>query len=179
MPALKCTRKLIKALGKSADRLFVTKQDSEDASVLGDWTAHLVIFARIRFVLFVNDKTLLSIFIHLVPKEYLFERFQQALFKELLRLEIPADKATEEALKFQAFSLEENTDRSMRGYLNQMAFEYKFFLSAHIEEHGTFDPEAAQALTNQSPHVKRKHSFPEYYARELFGAGGKPAKQHG
>lgn len=169
MPTLKCTKKLIKALGKSADKLFIADQDSKDTSVLGAWTAHLVIFARMRFVLFINDKTLLTIFIHLVPKEHLLERFQQALFKEFFRLEIPGDEAVKEAFGFQAFVFKENIDRSMAGYLNQMAFEYKFFLSAHIEEHGTFDPEAAQILTNQSPHVKREHSCPEEYVKELFG----------
>jgi hypothetical protein len=173
MPGLKCTRRLIKALGKSADKLFVANQDSEEASVLGAWTAHLVIFARMRFVLFMNDKTLLTIFIHLIPKENLLERFHQSLFKELLRLEIPIGKATEEALKFQAFFLEENTDRSMRSYLNQMVFIYKYLLAAHIEERGTFDPEAAQVIANETPHVKREHSFPEYYVRELFGADQK------
>jgi len=169
MPVLKCTKKLIKALGKSADKLLVKNQDSEDTSVLGDWTAHLVIFARMRFVLFMNDKTLLTIFIHLVPKENLVERFQQALFKELLRLEIPADSTSEETFRLK-FSLEENTDRSMRSYLNQIAFIYKYLLAAHIEEHGTFDPEAAQMIANETPHVKREHDFPEYYVRELFGA---------
>ena len=172
MPVLKCTKKLVKALGKSTGKLFSASQDSEDTSVLGAWTAHLVIFARMRFVLFMNDKTLLTIFIHLVPKEHLLERFQQALFKELLRLEIPADKASKEAFNLK-FSLEENTDRSMRSYLNQIAFIYKFLLAAHIEEYGTFEPEAAQVLANETPHVKKAHSFPDGYVKELFGANQK------
>lgn len=156
-------------MGKSTEKLFSKNPDVSNPSVLGSWSAHLVIFARMRFVLFVNVKTLLTIFIHLTPKEDLLLRFQQALFKELLRLGIPSDETTEEALRYQDFSLEKNTDRSMAGYMNQMAFEYKIFLQMHLEEHGTFEPEVAQELTNRSPHVKREHDFPDHHVRELFG----------
>lgn len=78
MPILKCTRTLVRVLGKSADKQFSPQPDN-DTSVLGCWSAHLVMFARMRFVLFVNAKTLLTIFLHLIPKEHLLERFRQAL----------------------------------------------------------------------------------------------------
>lgn len=168
MPVLKCTQKLVRALGKRSETQF-SVSSAEDISILGSWYAHLVIFARIRFILFVNEKTLLTIFIHLVPKEHLIERFQQALFKELLKLKIPASKATEEALRFSGFSLEKNADRSMTSYINQITFEYKYLLAAHIEEHNTFEIEPAQELVNKTPRIKRKHDFPDDYVRELFG----------
>ena len=168
MPILKCTRTLVRVLGKSADKQFSPQPDN-DTSVLGCWSAHLVMFARMRFVLFVNAKTLLTIFIHLIPKEHLLERFRQALVKELIRLGVPPSKAMEETEKFRNFSLEKNTDRSVIGFMNRLAFEYKVLLSIHIEEYGLFDPENAQALANQTPHVKREHPFPDDYVRELFG----------
>jgi len=169
MSTLRCTQKLIKALGKSAEKLFSANPDNNDTSILRSWNAHLVIFSRLRFVLFVNEKTLQTVFIHLKPKENLLPRFQQALFKELLRLKIPVDKATEEALKFQNFTLEENTDKSMASYMNQMAFEYKFLLAAHIEERKTFEIGHAQELVNRTPRIKREHVFPDDYVRELLG----------
>jgi len=170
MPVLKCTQKLIKAFGKSAEKLFpATNTDKSDTSILGYWSAHLVMFARMRFVLFVNEKTLLTIFIHLNPKGNLLLRFQQSLFRELLRLKIPADKATEETLEFQHFTLEKNTDRSMASYMNQMSFEYKTLLAMHIEEKETFEIEPAQILVNGTPRIKREHVFPNDYVRELFG----------
>jgi hypothetical protein len=168
MPILKCTRTLVRVLGKSADKQFSTQPDN-DTSVLGCWSAHLVIFARIRFVLFVNAKTLLTIFIYLKPKEILLERFRQALVKELTRLGVRFGKAMEETEKFRNFSLEKNTDRSVIGSMNELAFDYKIFLSMHIEEYGLLDLENAQELANQIPHVKREHPFPDNYVRELFG----------
>lgn len=177
MPVLKCTQKLIKALGKNADKIFSKPDNKPDTSVLGNWTAHLVRFARIRFVLFVNDKTLLTIFIHLVPKEKLILRFQQALFMELLRLKIPSDKATEETLKFLDFSLERNTDRSMTSYINQIAFEYQYLLAYNMEDNETFEIQPAQESVNKSPHVKRKQAFPDDYVRELFGLEKQPYPQ--
>ena len=173
MPVLKCSKKLIKALGKTADKLFPAKSDDKDSSVLGGWSANLVLYARMRFVLFINDKTLLTIFIHLIPKEHLFENFQQALFKELIRLKIPADKATEEALKFQSFTLGENPDRSMRGYLKQMAFDYEVLFDMQRGKKEFLDIEEAQALANETPHVKREHDFPEDYVIELFSVSQK------
>jgi hypothetical protein len=169
MPVLKCTQKLIKALGKNANKIFTAPDNKPDTSVLGNWTAHLVRFARIRFVLFVNDKTLLTVFIHLVPKEKLILRFQQALFMELLRLKIPSDKATEETMKFLDFSLQRNTDRSMASYINQIAFEYQYLLAYHIEDSDTLEIKPVQESVNKSPRVKRKQSFPDDYVRELFG----------
>jgi len=177
MPVLKCTQKLIKALGKNADKIFSKPDNKPDTSVLGNWTAHLVRFARIRFVLFVNDKTLLTIFIHLVPKEKLILRFQQALFMELLRLKIPSNKATEETLKFLDFTLERNTDRSMASYINQVTFEYQYLLAAHIEEHDNFEIQPAQELVNETPHIKREQAFPDDYVRELFGIEKQPYPQ--
>ena len=177
MPVLKCTQKLIKALGKNADKIFTTLDNKPDTSVLGNWTAHLVRFARIRFVLFVNDKTLLTIFIHLVPKEKLILRFQQAFFMELLRLKIPSGKATEETLKFLDFSLEKNADRSMTSYVNQIAFEYQYLLAYNMEDNETFEIQPAQESVNKSPHVKRKHAFPDDYVRELFGIEKQPYPQ--
>ena len=168
MPILKCTRTLVRVLGKSADKQFSTQSDN-DSSVLGCWSAHLVIFARMRFALFVNAKTLLTVFIHLIPKEHLLERFRQALFKELIRFGVPPGKAMEETEKFRNFSLEKNTDRSVIGSMNELAFDYKMLLSMRIEEYGLFDPENAQALANQTPHVKREHPFPDDYVCELFG----------
>ena len=168
MPILKCTRTLVRVLGKSADKQFSTQPDN-DTSVLGCWSAHLVMFARMRFVLFVNAKTLLTIFIHLIPKEHLLERFRQALVKELIRIGVPPGKAMEETEKFRNFSLEKNTDRSVIGSMNELAFDYKVLLSSHIEEYGLLDLENAQELANQMPHVKREHPFPDDYVRELFG----------
>ena len=174
MPVLKCTQKLIKAFGKSAEKLFPgTNTDKSDTSILKYWNAHLIMFARMRFVLFVNEKTLLTIFIHLNPKENLLLRFQQSLFRELIRLQISADKAAEETLKFQNFTLEKNTDRSMAIYMNQMSFEYKILLAMHIEEKETFEIEPAQILINGTPHIKREHVFPNDYVRELFGVKNK------
>ncbi|MFH2068284.1 MAG: hypothetical protein ABII89_02315 [Candidatus Omnitrophota bacterium] len=167
MPVLKCTRKLVRALGKSADKLFSAQPDN-DTSILGCWSAHLVIFARIRFVLFVNAKTLLTIFIPFKPKERLLQRFQPALLKELLRLGVLPDKAVEETSKFRNFSLGKNTDKSVVGSMNELAFEYKILLDLQVKRHGTLDLEAVQALANETPHVKREHSFPEEYVHELF-----------
>ena len=168
MPVLKCTRTLVRVLGKSTDTQFSPQPDN-DTSVLGCWSAHRVMFARMRFVLFVNAKTLLTIFIHLIPKGQLLERFRQALVKDLLRIGIPPGKAMEETEKFRNFSLEKNTDRSVIGSMNELAFDYKVLLSSHIEEYGLLDLENAQELANQIPHVKREHPFPEDYVRELFG----------
>ncbi|MBU2495571.1 MAG: hypothetical protein KJ935_03605 [Candidatus Omnitrophica bacterium] len=131
-----------------------------------------------RFVLFVNAKTLLTIFIHLIPKEHLLERFRQALFKELFRLGVPPGKATEETVKFRDFSLEKNTDRSVVGSMNELAFEYKVFLAMHIEEYGLFDPEAAQISANQTPHLNRERSFPDEYVLELFGVEEQKVRFH-
>jgi hypothetical protein len=177
MPVLKCTRKLVRALGKSADKLFSANPDN-DTSILGCWSAHLVIFSRIRFVLFINAKTLLTIFIPFKPKETLLERFRQALFKEFLRLGVAPDKATEETLKFQNFTLEKNTDRSVIGSMNEMAFQYKFLLALHLERYGSFNLEVIQALANETPHVKRKNSIPEYYIQELFGVERQKVRFH-
>jgi hypothetical protein len=143
MIVLKYTKKLIKALGKNADKIFSSASDKKDASVLGEWSANLVKYAGIRFILFVNDKTLLTIFLVFKPKENILERFQQALLKELLRLDIPSDRATEETLKFSGFSLEKNTDKSMTSYMNQLSFDYQVMLDMQLQRKEFLDIEKA------------------------------------
>lgn len=169
--ALKCTQKLMKAFGKSAGKLFPAGGAGvlDSSSILGPWSAHLVIYLRKRYVLFVNDKTLLSILIPYVPKETLVIRFQEALLKELIRLGVPADSASEEAWKFHDFVLEKNSDRSMAGYMKQKAFEYKVIFDNQLERKGALQIERAQALINKSPQLKREKVYPCFYVRELFG----------
>lgn len=159
----------MRAFGKNTEKIFPAQSNKIDPSILGNWTAHLVIFYRNRFVLFVNDKTLLTIFISFKPKEKLIQRFQQALFRELLRLEIPTDKAKDETLKFLEFSLEKNRDKSMTSYMKQIIFEYKFMLTSYLEAHGIFEIEPVQKMINETPRIKREHTFPNDYVRELFG----------
>jgi len=170
MPVLNCSQKFMKALGKNAGKIFPAAASAyQDKSVLGDWTAHLVFFSRIRFALFVNNKTVLTLFIPYAPKEKLMERFRHALFRELVNLGVPAAKATEEVICYDNFTLEKNTDRSMAGYLNQITFEYKYLIIYHMEDNETVDLEKIQASINDSPRVKRTSCFPNDYVRELFG----------
>lgn len=141
----------------------------DDSTTLGPWSAHLVIYLRKRFVLFVNDKTLLTVFTPYAPKESLVIRFQEALFKELLRLGVSADQSAEESWKSHDFVLEKNSDRSMAGYMKQKAFEYKVYFDNQLTGEGVMDIKRAQALVNKSPHPKREKVFPCLYVRELFG----------
>ncbi|MEM0144118.1 MAG: hypothetical protein QXL94_09320 [Candidatus Parvarchaeum sp.] len=57
MPILKCTKKLIRAFGKNIDKIFSAPENKTDTSILGNWTAHLVIYTRTRFVLALVNKT--------------------------------------------------------------------------------------------------------------------------
>ena len=171
IPVLNCTQKLIKAFGKSAGKLFPAKDADApgDSTTLGAWSAHLVVYLRKRFVLFVNDKTLLTIFTPYAPKESLIIRFQEALFKELLRLGVSADQSAEESWKSHDFVLQQNSDRSMAGYMKQKAFEYKVYLDNQLTGEGVMDIKRAQALVNKSPQLKREKAYPCFYVRELFG----------
>ncbi len=147
----------MKAFGNSAGKLFPANDADAPAArtILGAWSAHLVIYLRKRFVLFVNDKTLLTVFIPYAPKETLVIRFQEALFKELLRLGVSADQAAEESWKSHDFVLEKNSDRSMAGYMKQKAFEYKVYFDNQLTRKGVMEIRSAQSLVNKSPQLKR------------------------
>ena len=168
MTALECTQKLIKAFGKSAEKLFPsTNVDIEEASILGCWSAHLVVLSRVRYVIFINNKTLLTIFIPFKPKETLIQRFQQALFKELLRLGVAIDAATEESLKFLNFTLEKNTNRSITGYINEMVFAYKVLLSSVFVLNAVFSTTDIQKNNRKPNTIKRLEVFRKIQVAKL------------
>ena len=175
MPSLHCSQKFMKALGKNADKIFHAPHPGHaDLSILGSWTAHVFFLSRVKFVLFVNDKTVLTLIVPFAPKEKILERFRHALLKELVSLEIPSARATEEVICYDNFTLSKNTDRSMAGYLNQITFEYKYLMFYRMEKGSTVDLEKIQASINDSPRVKRVKCFPNDYVRELFGLEKRP-----
>ncbi len=147
--------------------------ESAEPVIPGEWSAHLVFFLKKRFVLFVNDETLLTIMLAYNPKETLAERFRKALFRELVMLGVFSEAAEEESLKFRVFVPEKNTSRTMAGYMKQKAFEYKFLFGMRLVKDGTFEIEQVQAGINKSPNPKRKQVFPDAYVRKLFGMDDK------
>ena len=165
----KFTKKLRDRMGKELIPLFPMQTVESDNSILGCWDANLVVVMRKRYILFVNEKTLLTIFIPLVPKKSVIERFRNSLFNELLRLGVPEENVIIELDNYNTCNLSTKTDRSVLGSINDLAWHYKTKLIRQFGETGEIDLLNAQILLNNIPHVKREKSFPDYYVQELFG----------
>ncbi|MBD3239577.1 MAG: hypothetical protein GF331_03255 [Chitinivibrionales bacterium] len=170
MPALMFTRRLLKALGpRTVCALFPLQEVTEDRSVLGGWSANVIMAPRQRYVIFVNVRTLLSIIVLMAPGRELIERFRESLCDELVRLGVSEADADAESRSFERAVLTPNTDRGLLGVLNDYAFHYRYRIETDHRAGEAPDLRKLQAELNHMPHVSRGPTFSDRSVRALFG----------
>jgi len=121
MSIIHLTQKLARSIG--VPRTGNTS-DLADETILGPWTAKPIYLARKRYVLFINDRTLLTALVSYAPKDTLFEKFADNLQLQLESLFIEKNAARREAQSYRNPALDTKTNRSILGSLNDMAYQY-------------------------------------------------------
>lgn len=114
---------VIRGTKKLRDRLKTPPADAGDASttVLGDWFA-TALFWRPQVALFVNQRTLLPVFMPLAPAASLLDRAPDAIAAMLRRHGADDAFATTELEAMREVRVAPTNDRSVVGVMNEFAF---------------------------------------------------------
>lgn len=116
---------------KAQERLKVKPSDvlSESTTSLGNWYCNEFTASRRKYLIFVNERTLLPIAIStkgLKATEDILELFKQRLFKTFLFMKLPNDKFMSELLEMDDVVFAKTESRSILGSMNDIITQAKF-----------------------------------------------------
>ncbi len=121
MPYLRCTRKLLSAIGYSQ---VAADAEAEPAAALGDWYAHLLVISRQRVLLFTNEPTLYSFAVLGVRKAALTSLtkiFLEHLARNLADDNLPMDVIQRVMGEYRNVAIAGTASRRVVGSMNNLA----------------------------------------------------------
>lgn len=123
MITLRCTSKLVRRFGLVLD----APDDAIPSNALGDWYAKPLNVGRDRWVLCLNERSNLPIFVPARNASFPAD-FPDELRKVLTLLGVPSDIAEPEVQRSSSFRFGKPVDRKIVGSLNDMAYHADFEL---------------------------------------------------
>jgi len=120
MVTLRLTHKLQKLL-----EIDLTEQLRSTTSKLGDWYANFVPTYSGDLILFVNEKTLLSVAIPMWESNHLLLLFRLRVGNLLGMIGIPSKVIDQELQHYNDIQLDKTRNRSVLGSMNDIAFQYQ------------------------------------------------------
>ncbi len=122
MPVLMPTARLWKQLG--APHALARVARSTD-SVLGDWSLKSVEVQQGRFIVGVNERTLMAVVFAERPLARLAGTMSACVGAQLDVFGVPPDRITPEVEALQSATFGKSWDRSLLGILNEVAFQFE------------------------------------------------------
>jgi hypothetical protein len=145
MQLIRCTKKLQKEMGLSANSLCNTPPEN---SFLGPWHANLIYIDRKKCVLFINDRTLFNFIIPDLLRDQI--RNLDAFFKSYLQCVLASANfpdwfCAKAQVELETISYGNTNSKSILGSMNDLAFHYKYYI---LSEGGVNSP-AVPAIIQQ------------------------------
>jgi hypothetical protein len=121
---------------KAQDRLKIKPSEMlhDHTTRLGNWYCNEFTAARRKYLIFVNEKTLLPVIISikgLKTVDDIMELFRQRLFKIFLFMEMPEGKFMPELLEMDHVIFAKTQNRSVIGSMNDIISQAKFCCNYH------------------------------------------------
>ena len=161
MITLRCTKKLLKYL--AVDPI---DEPSVSTGRLGDWYANLVPTYAGDLIMFVNEKTLITVAVPTMLDEELISLFRSRVVNLLLMLDVPIQQIEQEINHYLEVEYAKTASRSVLGSMNDIAFNYQFIAERGIDDGSLSLSDAEYRLSNM-PSISRDF-FPADVARDLL-----------
>ena len=176
MPTLRCTQKLLNAIG----RMALPARGEAKPTLLGDWYANRLVITRQHALLFTNEPTLYSFAVLQVRKGMLASLAQ--VFVEHLKLnlaheDIPVYVIERLVAEYRDIGLAGTASRSVLGSMNDLAYS----LEHYVHDAGGMaacDGRKLNAQLNRTPHRPLGWKFAiEALQERLLGVFAVPGPQ--
>jgi hypothetical protein len=163
MVTLRLTRKLQKLLD-----IDLTKQLEPTTSKLGDWYANIVPTYSGDLIVFVDEKTLLSVAIPIWESEHLLSMFRLRVGNLLGMIGIQPKAIENELRGYDQFQFGKTRSRSVLGSLNDIAFQYQV-IAEMAENKADLSLSKAELQMSQMPCKPIDYRGPSDVVKELIG----------
>ena len=162
MITLRCTQKLRKYLG-------ITPLDQPDppTAVLGDWYANLIPTIAGDLIIFVNERTLLTVAIPVEQVDLLLELFRLRVANLLGMIGLPQHIIDRETSHFDQVQFGKTASRSVLGSMNDFAWNYQY-LAEEARSKADLSLSNAEFNMDQMPCGPLDYQFPADVARMLL-----------
>ena len=166
MIVLYCTKKAQRCL-----KIEPSEVSLDETSILGNWYCNEFTVSRQKYMIFVNERTFLSIIISAqapTTKEDILETFKQRLFKFFLFLGLPDDKFMPELFKLNNMGFAKVNNRSIVGSMTNIVEDAKF--SSYTRDVDADSFEMFNVLS-RNPFKVKNFKTPRKLIAELFAEG--------
>jgi hypothetical protein len=161
MVTIRCTKKLLKYLGVDP-----IDEPSSSMGRLGDWYANLVSTYAGDLIMFVNEKTLITVAIPTFFTEELISTFRSRVLNLLLMLDVPIQQIEQEINHYHEVEYAKTASRSVLGSMNDIAFNYQYIAERGVDVGPLSLSDAEYKLSNM-PSISRDF-FPADAAKNLL-----------
>jgi hypothetical protein len=139
---------------------------------LGDWYANLVPTDASDLIVFVNEKTLVTVAIPAWEAENLVPQFRARLQNLLAMLGVSSKSIRTEISHYQHVQFAKTASRSVLGSMTDIAWNYQF-IAESSDESGYLSLSDAEYRLSNMPSIART-LFPSDAAKELLEPKGPP-----
>jgi hypothetical protein len=162
MITLRCTKKLRNFLG-------ITPVDRPDppSAVLGNWYANLIPTAAGDLIIFVNERTLLTVAIPEWESDRLLELFRLRVANLLAMIGLPEYIIDREIGHFDQVQFGKTASRSVLGSMNDFAWHYQS-LAEEAKSKADLSLSYAELRLSDMPCSPIDYRSPAEFARELL-----------
>ena len=163
MITLRCTRKLLDLLDQ------VPKDDPPSpTAALGDWYANVIPTLAGDLIMFVNERTFLSVAMPVEAMEDLVPGFVTRVYNLLLMIDVPQDVARRERDELRPVTFAKTASRSVLGVMNDVALGYDHVAAGFLEAGEVPRIWEAELAMSRRIHSPTDHAFPFKVAKALL-----------
>jgi len=162
MVTLRCTQKLLKFLG-----IVPAKTLELTTAALGDWYANLVPTESGDLIVFVNERSLLTVAVTVWESKHLVSLFCLRVFNLLGMIGIDPGEIVNEINHFDRVQFGKTVSRSVLGSMNDIAWQYQVRAEA-ARDKTDLSLSEAEASLSQMPCKPIGYKVPAEVAKELL-----------
>ena len=168
MVTIRCTRKLYKFL-----EIMPLEVPEPPTGALGDWYANLIPTYAGDLIIFVNERSLLTVAIPVREVENLISLFRVRIENLLLMIDVEQEVIDREISHLEPVQFARTASRSLLGSMNDIAWNYQF-ISEEAEYVARLSLSDAELKLSLMPSGVLEHRLPAEVAVELLvGSGGR------
>jgi hypothetical protein len=160
MVVLRCTQKLLARL-KQADNLATV----ESTTRLGDWYGNILQLGRRQHLLFISERSRLSVVIPIREGKHLASVFPDAVCEVLAHVGVAAEDIADERSRMSEIAFGRTRNRSLLGTLNDFAFMAQSVDARRTEPES---PEELMRFLAQTPILPLDGASPIDLTRAVF-----------
>ncbi len=164
MITFRCTKKLLKYLN-----VVPNENIQPPLAALGDWYANLIPTYAGGLIIFVNEKSLLTVVIPSRESDYLIPLFRIRVANLLWMIGISKKIIAREVGHFDQIQFSKTASRSILGSMNDFAWHYQMMIEESADKAGLSLSKAEYKMA-QMPCGALDYQFPVDVAKELLGA---------